>query len=130
MSASSVLHFVKLPLNFKVHTMLQSLLYCVVNIPYTYKVYISDIEGLTGRDVLSKHVTYLYLRFVFLLQILHVNLNNVMCPALSDPFSGPYYRIIACCHQPAMMFLIGKVFCIIGHEFVALLYRTQPEKLE
>lgn len=62
--------------------------------------------------------------------ILHVNLNNMMCPALSDPFSGPYYRIIACCHQPAMMFLIGKVFCIIGHEFVTLLYRTQPEKLE
>lgn len=73
---------------------------------------------------------YIYLRFVFLLQILHVNLNNMMCPALSDPFSGPYYRIIACCHQPALMFLIGKVFCIIGHEFVTLLYRTQPEKLE
>ena len=73
---------------------------------------------------------YLYLRFVFLLQILHVNLNNMMCPAVSDPFSGPYYRIIACCHQPALMFLTGKVFCIIGHELVAVLFRTQPEKLE
>ena len=56
MSSSSVLHIAKLPLNFKVHTMLQSLLYCVVNVLYTYKVYISDVEGFTGRDVPSKHV--------------------------------------------------------------------------
>ena len=56
MSSSSVLHIAKLPLNFKAHTMLQSLLYCVVNILYTYKVYISDVEGFTGRDVPSKHV--------------------------------------------------------------------------
>lgn len=56
MSSSSVLRIAKLPLNFKAHTMLQSLLYCVVNILYTYKVYISDVEGFTGRDVPSKHV--------------------------------------------------------------------------
>ncbi|KAJ7325984.1 hypothetical protein OS493_028706 [Desmophyllum pertusum] len=63
--------------------------------------------------------------------ILHVNLNNMVCPAVSDPFHGPYYRIIACCHQPVLIFVIGKIFCVVGHKFVEVLYgRPQPKKVE
>lgn len=62
--------------------------------------------------------------------LLHVNLNNMVCPAVSDPFSGPYYRLIACCHQPALIFLIGKIFCVVGHKFVEVLYGPQPKKVE
>lgn len=65
-----------------------------------------------------------------ILQILHINLNNMVCPAVSDPFSGPYYRIIACCHQPLLIFLIGKIFCIFGHQFVKALYGTEGKKKE
>ena len=65
-----------------------------------------------------------------ILQILHINLNNMVCPAVSDPFSGPYYRIIACCHQPLLIFLIGKIFCIVGHQFVKALYGTEGKKEE
>lgn len=66
----------------------------------------------------------------FLSQLLHINLNNMVCPAVSDPFSGPYYRIIACCHQPVMIFLIGKIFCLVGHKFVEALYAPQSKKAE
>ncbi|XP_020611877.1 transmembrane protein 164-like [Orbicella faveolata] len=62
--------------------------------------------------------------------LLHINLNNMVCPAVSDPFSGPYYRIIACCHQPVMIFLIGKIFCLVGHKFVEALYAPQSKKTE
>lgn len=54
----------------------------------------------------------------------------MVCPAVSDPFSGPYYRIIACCHQPLLIFLVGKIFCIVGHQFVKALYGEEGQKVE
>lgn len=68
--------------------------------------------------------------FFSVLQILQVNLNNMVCPAVSDPFSGPYYRIIGCCHQPLLIFLYGKIFCVLGHKFVESFSGTQPQKLD
>lgn len=81
-------------------------------------------------------LTFTFFSFYMLLflqplgMILHINLNNMVCPAVSDPFSGPYYRIIACCHQPLLIFLIGKIFCIVGHQFVKALYGTEGKKEE
>lgn len=81
-------------------------------------------------------LTFTFFSFYMLLflqplgMILHINLNNMVCPAVSDPFSGPYYRIIACCHQPLLIFLIGKIFCIAGHQFVKALYGTEGKKEE
>lgn len=46
-----------------------------------------------------------------------VNLNSMMCPAVSDPFSGPYYRIAANLHQIPYVCIFGKVYCIIGRRF-------------
>lgn len=62
--------------------------------------------------------------------ILQVNLNNMVCPAVSDPFSGPYYRILACCHQPLLIFIYGKLFCVMGHKLTDYLYGAEPQKTD
>ena len=46
-----------------------------------------------------------------------VNLNSTMCPAVSDPFNGPFYRIAANLHQIPFIFLFGKCYCFIGRTF-------------
>ena len=48
-----------------------------------------------------------------------VNLDSVICPAVSDPFSGPWYRLAANLHQTAFILLHGKIYCFIGSKFFA-----------
>ena len=46
-----------------------------------------------------------------------VNLNSTMCPAISDPFNGPLYRLAANLHQTFFIIIHGKIYCLIGNKF-------------
>ncbi|XP_046573143.1 transmembrane protein 164-like isoform X1 [Haliotis rubra] len=55
-----------------------------------------------------------------------VNLNNMLCPAVSDPFHGPYYRLCALTHQTILIPCLGKVYVLIANHLPV--WRAQSKK--
>ncbi|KAK7489316.1 hypothetical protein BaRGS_00019424 [Batillaria attramentaria] len=60
----------------------------------------------------------LFIYHFFPLQLLamatQVNLNNMLCPAVSDPFHGPYYRLFAIAHQVLLIPSLGKIYAALA----------------
>ncbi len=51
---------------------------------------------------------------IFFIQFSAVNLNNMLCPAVSDPFHGRYYRLFAMSHQLLLIPCLGKVYVVLA----------------
>lgn len=104
-------------------------------IPY----YLFRIGGVyTAEKVSDMSWTFLSLGWLYFFHFVplnylavlsHVNLNNMLCPAVSDPFYGRLYRVCGMGHQLVLIPLVGKFVAATGNYFKSTASLEIPEKL-
>lgn len=52
----------------------------------------------------------------------------MLCPAVLDPFDGPYYRIFAVFHQAILCPVLCKLFCLLSDVFLTKFELTKVKK--
>jgi len=82
-----------------------------------YTVPVKSFRELISWSLLAYGVwgLYHYLFLQPLALLTYGNLNSVLCPAITDPFRGPYYRLHALWHQSIATIVSGSFwwsFCI------------------
>ncbi|XP_039502444.1 transmembrane protein 164 isoform X2 [Drosophila santomea] len=84
---------------------------------YIIPIYIIRSGAYTVEDLSEFHWSHigtafmLFYHFVLLSPLsifTGINLDHMLCAAMSDPFQGPNYRIFACCHQALLCPLLSK----------------------
>ncbi|XP_050743880.1 transmembrane protein 164 isoform X3 [Drosophila biarmipes] len=91
---------------------------------YIIPIYIIRSGAYTVEDLSEFHWSHigtafmLFYHFVLLSPLsifTGINLDHMLCAAMSDPFQGPNYRLFACCHQTLLCPLLSKgtvlLFC-------------------
>lgn len=85
-------------------------------------------EPLTSISYVLKAYGFFGLYNFAILQFLAIltlaNLNVILCPAMTDPFYGQFYRVHALWHQLLQGFIGGKLFGLLGK----LVQSSQSEK--
>uniref|UniRef100_A0A8C1T402 Transmembrane protein 164 n=1 Tax=Cyprinus carpio TaxID=7962 RepID=A0A8C1T402_CYPCA len=100
-----VVTMVQLPFEKEIYYIQHSMLYLV-------PVYLFR----KGGEFLKFGQTVIVLELLphIIVSLTEVNLNNMLCPAVSDPFYGPWYRVWATGHQTALTLVHGKALTILS----------------
>jgi hypothetical protein len=83
-------------------------------------VYTTEGYGDFSWTILTLGLLFIYhwlpLQYLALKSL--VNLSNMMCPAVSDPFYSRWYRLAASTHQTLLILIHGKLYTFISSLFI------------